>query len=158
MQFSLHRVPATGETGRRIRERRQRRRAEIDLAHQRVCEDVLKGRIRLADVDKSRVDLVRLQDDIAQIGQGRIADRAADRPGRADVGVITIRRIWERELTALEAGKPLKAWRRDPTIQPTAWYIDGSLARDGSSGEPEIVDVRPFVEIDLQLAALHGAD
>jgi 5,5'-dehydrodivanillate O-demethylase len=161
MQFSLHRVPATGAVAERIRARRQKRRTEIDLAHQSVCEDVLKGRVRLADIDKSRVDLVRLQDDIAQIGQGAIADRTNERPGRGDVGVIMIRKIWARELKALAAEQKLKAWRRDHTIFPSAWNIPGSLARDGrdaTGGAPDIVDVRPYVEITLQLAALHGGD
>jgi 5,5'-dehydrodivanillate O-demethylase len=161
MQFSIHRVPATGVVGQRIRERRQKRRTEIDLAHQQVCDDVLKGRVRLADIDKNRVDLVRLQDDIAQVGQGTIVDRTSERPGRADVGVIAIRKIWARELTALAKGAPLKAWRRDNTIHPTAWNIAGSLtrdARDAAGGEPEFVDVRPHVEIALQLATLHGSD
>jgi hypothetical protein len=31
-------------------------------------------------------------------------------------------------------------------------------ARDATGGEPEIVDVRPHVEIAIQLAALHGGD
>jgi 5,5'-dehydrodivanillate O-demethylase oxygenase subunit len=161
MQFSLHRVPATGEAGRRIRARRQLRRGEIDLAHQRVCDDVLRGRVRLADIDKSRVDLVRLQDDIAQLGQGRTADRTSERLGRADVGVIAIRKIWARELGALAAGRPHKSWQRDRTIVPTVWGIAGALARDAGDGigaEPEIVDVRPHVEIAIQLAALHGDD
>ncbi len=159
MQFSLHRVPATGEVGRRIRARRQQRRSQIDLAHQRVCDDVLKGRVRLADIDKSRVDLVRLQDDIAQIGQGRTADRTTERLGRSDVGVITIRKIWARELAALAAGRPLKPWQRDATIHPTVWGIAGMLARDAADdtgAAPDIVDVRPHVEIAIQLAALHG--
>ncbi len=159
MQFSIHRVPATGEAARRIRERRQKRRTEIALAHQRVCDDVLKGRVRLADLDKNRVDLVRLQDDIAQVGQGAIADRASERPGRGDVGVLLIRKLWARELAALAAGQPLKSWRRDAGLFPTAWNIPGSLTRDpreAAGGEPELVDVRPYVEIDLQRAALHG--
>ncbi|MGH7090583.1 MAG: Rieske 2Fe-2S domain-containing protein [Stellaceae bacterium] len=161
MQFSLHRVPAAGETGRRIRERRQQRRSEIDLPHQRVAIDVLKGRLPLSAVDKRRVDLVRLQDDIAQQGQGRIADRGAERLGRGDVGVIAIRKLWARELKALAAGRPLKPWRRDQDIHPIVWGISGALPRDsgaGSEGAPEIVDVRPHVEIGIQLAALHGED
>jgi 5,5'-dehydrodivanillate O-demethylase len=161
VQFSVHRVPATGAVGERIRERRQKRRSEIDLAHQRVCDDVLQGRVRLADLDKNRVDLVRLQDDIAQIGQGRIADRTSERPGRGDVGVIMIRKIWARELAALAAGGALTPWRRDDTIHPTAWNIPGSLtrdARDAAVAAPDIIDVRPHVEIALQLAALHGGD
>ena len=159
VQFSLHRIPATGATADRIRERRQKRRGEIDLAHQRVCGDVLEGRIALRDVDQRRVDLVRLQDDIAQVGQGRIADRDIERLGRGDVGVIAIRKIWDRELAALNQGRALKAWQRDPSIHPVTWDIAGQLGRDARNrheGTPEIVDVRPHVEIAIQRAALHG--
>jgi len=159
LQFSLHRISATGEIAERIRERRQKRRSEIDLAHQRVCEDVLRGRIALREVDQSRVDIVRLQDDIAQIGQGLIADRRIERLGRSDVGVIAIRKLWNRELAALDQGRPLKAWRRDPSIYPVTWDIAGQLARDSRGrceGTPEIVDVRPYIEIAIQREALHG--
>ncbi len=159
MQFSIHRIPATGAAATRIRDRRQKRRSEIDLAHQTVCQDVLDGRVALSQVDRRRVDLVRLQDDIAQIGQGRIADRSNERLGRADVGVIAIRRLWSRELAALRDGGALKPWQRDGTIRPEAWGIAGSLPRaDGDAGAAAaIVDVRPHVEIEMQLRALNGA-
>ena len=158
MQFSLHRIPATGATAERIRERRQKRRSEIDLAHQHLCDDVLNGRVALADVDRRRVDLVRLQDDIAQVGQGRIGEPVSERLGRADVGVIAIRKLWAREMEALAQGRPLREWRRDASIRPSAWGIAGSLPRSEGGGgtRAALADVRPFVEIELQLKALHG--
>jgi 5,5'-dehydrodivanillate O-demethylase len=158
VQFSLHRVPATGAAAAAIRERRERRRATIDLAHQDVCDRILLGEIRLSDVDPARVDLVRLQDDIAQIGQGRIADRERERLGRGDVGVIAIRKLWHRELTALERAAPLTAWRRTMDIVPSAWMLDGTARLAGrdtaAASVPDIVDVRPFVEVEVQLRAL----
>jgi 5,5'-dehydrodivanillate O-demethylase len=159
MQFSIHRIPATGATAQRIRERRQKRRSEIDLAHQTLCQDVLDGRTALSRIDRGRVDLVRLQDDIAQLGQGRIADRGNERLGRADVGVVAIRRLWSRELAALRDGRPLKSWQRDGAIRPKAWGIAGSLplAEGGADGSADIVDVRPHVEVATQLRALNGA-
>ena len=63
-----------------------------------MAEQILAGELRLADVDRDKVDLVRLQDDIAQVGQGRVAPRSLDRIGRADIGVIAIRKLWSREL------------------------------------------------------------
>jgi 5,5'-dehydrodivanillate O-demethylase len=158
MQFSLHRIPATGDTALRIRERRQKRRSEIDLAHQSLCDDVLKGRVALRDVDRNRVDLVRLQDDIAQVGQGPIEEPASERLGRADVGVIAIRKIWARETEAMSQGRAVKEWRRDASIRPSAWGIAGSLPLGEGDGaaRASLVDVRPFVEIDMQLRALHG--
>lgn len=170
MQFSLHRVPATGEAAQRIYERRQKRRSEIDIPHQEVCMDVLEGRIKLTDVDTARVDLVRLQDDIAQIGQGRIADREAERLGRSDVGLIAIRKLWQRDVEAMLAGRPIKQWRRNATIVPRAWGLAGQAPRIGADSVAlgsqadivdvrpyeEVVDVRPYAEIDIQLRALQA--
>jgi 5,5'-dehydrodivanillate O-demethylase len=157
MQFSLHRVSITGDAARAVEERHQKRRAAIDLPHQRVCDDILRGRIALRDVDTSRVDLVRLQDDIAQVGQGRVADREAERPGRADTGVIAIRRVWNRELSAMADSRPLKDWTRNPSIVPKAWGLTGATRNtSGEAPNTALVDIRPQIEIDLQLAALHG--
>lgn len=162
LQFSVHRVPATGDIAERIHARRQRRRKEIDLPHQEVGKDILRGKYTLADVDTARVDLVRLQDDIAQVGQGRIADRGNERLGRADIGVIAIRKLWQREIEAMLAGRPLKTWRTTAETVPRAWSVGGltqGLGAEGGTGTDrvaEVTDVRSFVEIDSQLRLLHG--
>ena len=88
----------------------------------------------MADIDKSKVDLVRLQDDVAQVGQGLITDREGERLGRADVGVIAIRRLWERELQAFSEGRPTKKWKRDASIVPRAWGLAGNPATIGGTG------------------------
>jgi 5,5'-dehydrodivanillate O-demethylase oxygenase subunit len=157
VQFSIHRLPITGEAARRIGARRQERRAAIQLAHQEVCEQIMAGTLRLRDVDLSRIDLVRIQDDVAQVGQGRIADRAAERLGRSDLGVVFLRKIWQRELYLLAAGRPIKQWTRPPGLAPTAWSLPGrSAAESGGTnwgarpGTPQIVDVRPAVEVAQQ--------
>ena len=72
------------------------------------------------DVDRTRVDLVRLQDDVAQVGQGVVADRSRERLGRADAGIIAIRRVWTRELRALAEGRPLKQWRVPDDVAATS--------------------------------------
>jgi 5,5'-dehydrodivanillate O-demethylase len=158
VQFSLHRVSAAGAAGISIRARREARRTAIDLAHQDLCDRILAGELKLRDVDATRVDLVRLQDDIAQVGQGRIADRDHERLGRGDVGVIAIRKLWHRELTALERDAPRTVWQRPPEIVPSAWMLDGAANLAGrdtvAAAPPDIVDVRPFVEIGVQLRAL----
>lgn len=157
VQFSIHRVPVVGEVAARVHERRQRRRKEIDIAHQDACMQILTGRKRIEEFDSKRVDMVRLQDDVAQVGQGLFADRSAEHMGRADVGVAAIRRLWRRELANLSADKPLKMWRCTEELRPRAWNIPNSLARfdtkaDGAN--TNIVDIRPYVEIELQLQAL----
>ncbi len=161
MQFSVHRVPAQGDVAARIHARRQARRSEITIRHQDLARDVLEGRISMRDIDKKKVDLVRLQDDVAQVGQGLITDRDGERLGRADVGVIAIRRLWERELNAFVEGRALKNWKRDASLVPRAWGLAGNPAQIGGSGAggakiAEVIDVRPHVEIAVQLKALHA--
>jgi 5,5'-dehydrodivanillate O-demethylase oxygenase subunit len=158
MQFSIHRVPAAGEAAERIHARRQARRKTVDLRHQDVCDAILDGRTTLADVDTGRVDLVRLQDDLAQVGQGEVVDRRDERLGRGDAGVVAIRKAWHRELIALQRGEPLTQWTRGSELIPRAWTLsDGGLERIDipSSAPAAVVDVRPFVEIEEQLNALH---
>jgi 5,5'-dehydrodivanillate O-demethylase len=161
MQFSLHRVPAQGAAAERLHARRQARRSAITVAHQPLARDILEGRTRMADVDKNKVDLVRLQDDVAQLGQGLIADREAEHLGRGDVGVIAIRRLWTREIGAFLKGQPIKKWKRDASIVPRAWGLAGNPPRIGGEGAgtaavAEVIDVRPHVEITEQLKALHA--
>jgi 5,5'-dehydrodivanillate O-demethylase oxygenase subunit len=158
MQFSLHRVSVSSDAAQEVEARHQKRRAAIDLPHQRVAEDILRGKVALRDVDKSRVDVVRLQDDIAQLGQGRIADREAERPGRGDTGVIAIRRLWSRELAAQGEGRPLKDWERASAIVPKAWGLTGTRGAADGDAPPRtaLTDIRPQIEIALQLEALHG--
>ena len=161
MQFSVHRVPAQGDVAARIHARRQARRTDITIRHQDLARDVLEGRASMRDIDKTKVDLVRLQDDVAQVGQGLITDRDGERLGRADVGVIAIRRLWERELNAFVEGRPLKKWKRDASLVPRAWGLAGNPAQIGGSGAggsriAEVIDVRPHVEIAVQLKALHA--
>jgi 5,5'-dehydrodivanillate O-demethylase len=162
MQFSLHRVPVTGEAAARVHQRRQTRRSKIDIAHQDACDQILSGRKRMDDFDRERVDLVRLQDDVAQLGQGIFADRTQERMGRADVGVSMIRRLWRREIGNLVSGVPLKTWKRSETLRPRTWGIPERLGRMAVEAgvsphqkTSEIVDVRPFIEIETQIDALH---
>ena len=161
MQFSLHRLPLEGEAAARFKARRAERRSRIDLAHQELCAAILAGTAHLQDVDRNRVDLVRLQDDIAQVGQGIFASQNAEKLGRADVGVAAIRRLWRRELTAMVEGQALKEWQRPPDLVPKAWRLEedghAALATLDEAARAEIVDVRPFVEVSYQLRRLHGA-
>ena len=62
---------------------------------------MLRGEIVLDDIDRDSADFVRLQDHVAQIGQGTIPDFSAERLGQGDKGVVMIRHLWARELKAL---------------------------------------------------------
>jgi len=65
--------------------------------------------------------LISAQDYIAQKGQGTITDRSLEMLGKSDLGVVTLRRVFWRELDALRNGQPTKAWRKRavPLALPT---------------------------------------
>ena len=60
------------------------------------------------------VGLTAAQDYLAIRGQGRIANREAEMLGKSDLGVLTLRRLFWRELAALRAGQPPKQWGPRP--------------------------------------------
>ena len=72
------------------------------------------GALRLEDVDKNlgTYYLFWVEDYVVQVGQGIIPDRTDERLGRVDVGVILLRKLWERELRALAEDRLLKQWTR----------------------------------------------
>lgn len=90
-------------------------RHEIEPNPVQVTEDILAGKMRVQDLDPNYPGLFQVQDNLALAGQGRITDRAKDRLGQSDRGVILLRRLWARELNALERGEPVKDWRRPTT-------------------------------------------
>lgn len=80
-----------------------------------VAKRILAGEISLEDVS-DRPDIIGIQDDVAQIGQGVFADRSRERLGPADTAVILLRKIWHRELERLAAQGSPTAWTVPPRI------------------------------------------
>jgi len=117
-RFGINVVPITGDAADEYRERTAARAAKIKRPGSEVAEDVLKGLLPPSEL-KPEVypDLVNIQDYIAQVGQGDIANHPHDEHlGRSDVGVIRIRGLWARELQALAEGRPLRQWRRPDVL------------------------------------------
>jgi 5,5'-dehydrodivanillate O-demethylase len=73
---------------------------------------VMNCEMQLEDVDPTYPMLAVVQDTVAIGGQGVIADRSAENLGQSDRAIALLRRIWAREMAALERGEPLKQWRR----------------------------------------------
>jgi 5,5'-dehydrodivanillate O-demethylase len=94
-------------------ERRAARLARRTQDHVDLGERIIKGDLYLDEIDPESTDYLRLQDDVAQIGQGRIADMSREILGQGDKAVIALRKLWTRELQAMEDGKPLKQWQYD---------------------------------------------
>ena len=86
-----------------------------------VVRDVWSGKIRFNDI--AHPDLAVVQDIAVQAGQGRIEDRASERLGRSDAGIILWRKILTRELQAIAEGRPAKAWKTPPAdVVPTLGF------------------------------------
>ena len=113
VNFRVKLVYVTGEAAERYRARLAARAERPLEPPADLAEAVLRGEIRIEDV-KERTDLQVLQDDVAMVAQGRIADREHERLGRSDVTVIALRQVWSREMRALAEGKPPKQWAPPP--------------------------------------------
>ncbi len=71
-----------------------------------VVRAVLSGRERWEDIE-DRPDRVLIEDGIVLLGQGVMPDRSQNRLGSSDAAIIMLRRLYARELAAIEAGQPL---------------------------------------------------
>jgi 5,5'-dehydrodivanillate O-demethylase len=71
-----------------------------------VVRAVLSGRERWDDIE-DRPDRVLIEDGIVLLGQGVLPDRSQNRLGSSDGAIILLRRLYARELAAIEAGHPL---------------------------------------------------
>ena len=81
-------------------------------SHVELGERVLHGKAKIKNLTGAdNYELSRIEDYVAQVGQGPIADQRQFHLGRNDAAVILFRQIWERELCALSGGQPNKQWR-----------------------------------------------
>jgi 5,5'-dehydrodivanillate O-demethylase oxygenase subunit len=109
--FNIGLVHLVGAAVERYRARRRQRRSQLTglPSAREMADAVLAGDLRIHDIEE-RPDIVNIQDNVAQEGQGAIPDRNVERLGRSDAAIILMRKIWARELRALTEGRPLKNW------------------------------------------------
>jgi 5,5'-dehydrodivanillate O-demethylase oxygenase subunit len=119
--FQANLVHVTGAAAERYQETQRRRREQLAglPSANEAAAAVLRGELHADDL-RDRPDVVGIQDNVAQCGQGIVADRVNERLGRSDVLLIMFRKIWERELQALADGRPLKEWRRTQRLEVTS--------------------------------------
>ena len=79
---------------------------------------IMAGEFAITDVPP-RPDVTGIQDYVTQVGQGQIVDRSAEHLGRSDLAIVMMRKMWERELRALERGEPLTNWQVPDMLAPT---------------------------------------
>jgi 5,5'-dehydrodivanillate O-demethylase len=133
IHFELRAIPLSGEHGPEWVQRRREKRAQEAKDRAEIVEAILKGKLHLANVDPDRTDYVIIEDEIAQAGQGRIADRGHEHLGRSDAGIILLRQLWSRELKALAKGQPLKNWTYKPDMVPV--YPAAQIKKSTESAE-----------------------
>jgi 5,5'-dehydrodivanillate O-demethylase len=108
--FNVSHADLTGEAAERYRQQMERRQGPTNPSANELAWAVLRGEARVDDF-LDRPDIVNLQDVVAQVGQGQIADREHEHLGRSDQGVLMLRQLYVRELKALAEGRPLKEWK-----------------------------------------------
>ena len=88
-----------------------------------VIERILAGELHIDEVE-DRPDIVLIQDGVAMIGQGARRDLSADLLGASDRLVVLLRKLWTREMAAIEAGEAIKQWRIPRDLVPTKGLSD----------------------------------
>lgn len=78
---------------------------------------VLAGTLRLSEIE-DRTHIEFIQDYVAQVGQRPVSTRENEQLSHSDAAVVTLRRIWKRELQALADGTELKEWRLTDKVEP----------------------------------------
>ncbi len=106
-----------GDEGEKYRERHEARTGKRGRPYAEVAEAVLRGDIRIQDIDgDDKANLVWIQDYVTQVGVSRTSERRSERLIRADSGTLMYRKIWERELKAFAENRPTKAWCRTERV------------------------------------------
>jgi 5,5'-dehydrodivanillate O-demethylase oxygenase subunit len=122
----VHKEGADAEEYRRVRAEHRAQLATLEPAD-RLIDRILAGELHADDV-AYRPDIVLIQDGVALKGQGA-RDRRQDRLGASDHQVALLRRIWLRELQALDDGRPIKRWRVPVDLAPTTGTNEEPPAR-----------------------------
>lgn len=119
VNFNLTLIHLRGNKADRFRQKRAKKIARAPTSTMEMAANVLAGKAAMDDRKTKAPDIVRLHGDVVLTAQGAIPDRENEYLGRSDMGVVLLRRIWQRELAALAAGGPLKRWARPRNLVAT---------------------------------------
>jgi 5,5'-dehydrodivanillate O-demethylase len=99
-----------GEEAEIYRQRHAARSGTRGPSYKEISEALLQGDLSIEEIE-DRSNMNWIQDYVTQVGQGHPRDYLkTELLGRSDAGTILFRQIWEREVTALLEGRPLKKW------------------------------------------------
>ncbi|NIO09003.1 MAG: Rieske 2Fe-2S domain-containing protein [Deltaproteobacteria bacterium] len=111
-RFEVNLVDVTGEAAKALEQTRRRQTEGVGERLNRLGDQILAGELSIEDLgpELSTYEIFRIEDYVTQVGQGRIADRSAERIAKLDMGVVLRRKLWQREMKALADGNPLTEW------------------------------------------------
>lgn len=115
--FPIDYLEISGSELLEYRERCNQFMSKVDTARlNNLAESVLSGKTCIEDLDAdlSTFDLFWIEDYVTAVGQGTFAARNQERLGQTDKGVILIRKMFDRELSALAKGARLTPWCEPP--------------------------------------------
>jgi 5,5'-dehydrodivanillate O-demethylase len=75
-----------------------------------VAAAILRGELTLDEV-VDHPDLLSVQDGVALLGQGTIANRMNEVLGRSDLQIVRLRRLWADDFAALQEGRAPRRWK-----------------------------------------------
>jgi 5,5'-dehydrodivanillate O-demethylase oxygenase subunit len=108
---------ADGDEGEKYKARHLARTGKLGRPYQELGEAVLRGDIRIQDIDgEDKANIVWIQDYVTQVGVSRTAERRSERLIRTDCGALMYRKLWERELKAFAESRPVKQWARTERV------------------------------------------
>lgn len=113
ISFMADYIYKTGAEADVYREKRAKALARLDELEpaMSLVEKIIAGEMHADDIPADRADIVMIQDAIACYGQGYERNREEDVLGASDRVVSLIRRLWTREMRAIEEGAGGKRWR-----------------------------------------------
>ncbi len=95
-----------------------------------IAAKIMACEMTLDEIDENHPLLPVIQDTVCMAGQGIVADRKAEHLGRSDRAIGLLRKIWNREMNALQEGKPLKQWRRTGEGKLVTYEMAGANSGD----------------------------
>jgi len=96
---------------------------------------ILRGELAIEDTRGRMGSLTNIEDYVAQVGQGTIANRSAEHLGRSDHLVVLLRNLLSREMRNLAEGRPLKQWSRPASGE----YEVSQILSPGEEPDPALL-------------------
>jgi 5,5'-dehydrodivanillate O-demethylase len=114
----IYKTGEDAESYRRERAAALDRLASLEPAMS-IVHRVIAGEMHADDIAADRPDIVMIQDAISCVGQGTEREREDDNLGASDRVVSLLRRLWTREMRAIDQGGAVKRWTIPKDLQTT---------------------------------------